>query len=71
LPGFSLDGYVEGFFAVKVVAKSGDVDTGEVADFPDMSAVESSLGKDLAGDLEDPLPGRGGVVSRGASWALG
>jgi hypothetical protein len=56
---------------MKVIAESGDVDAGELADFPDVCAVEPVPGKDLAGDVEDPLSGRGRVVSRGSPLALG
>jgi hypothetical protein len=56
---------------MKVIAESGDVHTSEIADFPDVRAVEPVPGKDLAGDFEDPLSGRGRVVSRGAPLALG
>jgi len=77
LPGFSLDRRIEAFFAVKVVAESGNVDTGELADFPNVAAVEAAPGKDLAGDFEDPLFGeaeslRGSVPGVGlcGSWLV-
>jgi hypothetical protein len=64
--GVLQDGNVESFFVPEMVIYRGEVGPGPTADFPDGGLAEAPVGENLAGGLQEALPGFGG----GGGWRV-
>jgi hypothetical protein len=58
--GFFQNGGIETFFIAKMVIDCGKVGPGPAADFPDGGLAETVGGEDMAGGVQEALPGFGG-----------